>query len=320
MKAMVFTRYGSPDVLALQEVTKPAPGDDDVLIKVRATSVTSAECTMRRGKPLWGRVILGLSRPRKRMRTLGLEVAGEIESVGRNVRRFRRGDQVFGFTGFTLGACAEYARLPEKGSLALKPVNLTYEEAAAVVDGASTALFFLRDKANVQRGQKVLVNGASGSIGTYAVQLAKHFGAEVTGVCGTGNLELVRSLGADKVIDYTREDFTLGGETYDVIFDTVTKSSFFRCRGALKDDGCYLPTAGLMNNVLMLWTSMTGGRRVMTGMSVEKNEALSFLRELVEAGSLKVVIDRRYRLEQAADAHRYVEAGHKIGNVVITLE
>ncbi|WP_283137784.1 NAD(P)-dependent alcohol dehydrogenase [Rhizohabitans arisaemae] len=319
MKAMVFTRYGAPDVLTLQEVAKPAPGDDEVLIRVRATSVTSAECAMRRGRPLWGRVVLGLGRPRKRMRTLGLEVAGEVESVGRNVRRFGGGDQVFGFTGFTLGACAEYVCLPEKASLAPKPANLSHEEAAAVVDGASTALFFLNGKANVRPGHRVLVNGASGSIGTYAVQLAKHFGAEVTGVCGTRNTDLVRSLGADKVIDYTKEDFTRNGERYDVVFDTVNKSSFLRCKGSLTRNGCYLPTSGLMNNALMLWTRMAGGRRVSTGMSVEKNEALIFLSELIETGGLKVVIDRRYRLEQAADAHRYVEEGHKTGNVVIAV-
>ncbi|GII93286.1 alcohol dehydrogenase [Sinosporangium siamense] len=316
----MFTQYGSPDVLALREVAKPVPRDHDVLIKVRATSVTSAECNMRRGKPLWGRIVLGLGRPRKRMRTLGLEIAGEIESVGKDVRRFSGGDQVFGFTGFNLGGCAEYVCMPEKGSLALKPVNLTYEEAAAVVDGASTALFFLKGKANLRRGQKVLVNGASGSIGTYAVQLAEHFGAEVTGVCSARNVELVRSLGADKVIDYNKEDFTKNGEAYDVVFDTVNKSSFSRCKASLTRRGCYLPTSGLMNNLLMLWTSITGGPRVLTGMSVEKNEALVFLKELIEGDGLKVIIDQRYRLEQAADAHRYVDGGHKIGNVVIVLD
>ncbi|MBG0831204.1 NAD(P)-dependent alcohol dehydrogenase [Planomonospora sp. ID67723] len=320
MKAVLFTRYGSPDVLGIQEVPKPAPGDKEVLIKVHATSVTSAECAMRRGEPRWGRIILGLRRPRKRMRTLGLEMAGEIESVGKDVRRFKKGDQVFGFAGFNVGACAEYKCMPEKGSLALKPANSTYEEAAAAVDGASTALFFLKDKANIQSGQRVLINGASGSIGTYAVQLAKYFGAEVTGVCSTGNMELVRSLGADKVIDYTKEDFTKNGETYDIIFDTVTKSSFSQCRGSLKKNGCYLPTTGLKNHFLMLWTSMAGGKRVMAGMSVDKNEALLFLKGLIEADGLKIIIDRRYPLEQAAEAHRYVESGHKRGNVVITVE
>ena len=243
------------------------------------------------------RIFLGFRKPRKEI--LGTELAGEIESVGKDVKRFRKGDQVYGFTGFGLGAYAEYACMPEKGSLAIKPANLTYEEAAAVVDGASTALFFLRDKANIQSGQKVLILGASGSIGSFAVQLARYFGAEVTGVCSTTNLELVKSLGADRVIDYTQEDFTKSDETYDIIFDTVGKSSFSGCQGSLKKNGRYLLTVGgLMNYVLMLWTSMVGGKRVICGMSIEKTEALMFLKELIEAGKIKPVIDRCYPLEQ----------------------
>ncbi len=213
MKAIVFAEYGSPDVLKLKEVEKPTPKDNEILIKVYATSVTSAECMMRRGKPTWGRVILGFTKPRKNLRILGLEVAGEIEAVGKAVKRFHSGDQVYGFTGFGVGAYAEYKCMRESGSLALKPANTTYEQAAAAVDGATTALFFLKNKANIQTGQKVLVIGASGSIGTYAIQLAKYFGAEVTGICSTRNLELVKSLGADKVIDYTGEDFTKSGNT-----------------------------------------------------------------------------------------------------------
>jgi NADPH:quinone reductase-like Zn-dependent oxidoreductase len=226
---------------------------------------------------------------------------------------------VFGFTSFGLGACAEYKRMPETGSLALKPDNVTYEEAAAAVDGATTALFFLRDKAKIQPGQKVLINGASGSIGTYAVQLAKYFGAEVTGVCSTRNLELVRSLGADRVVDYTKEDFTERGESYDIIFDTVGKSSYARCKPSLTNHGRYVPTVGLWNNVLTLWTSVTGGKKVVTGMSSDKNEALPFLRDLIEAGTLTIVIDRRYPLTDIVEAHRYVEAGHKRGNVVVAV-
>jgi NADPH:quinone reductase-like Zn-dependent oxidoreductase len=316
MKAVVYSVYGSPDVIGITETAKPVPGDGDVLIRVRATTVTAADCLMRKGEPLWGRIILGIRRPRRP--TLGIELAGDVESVGKNVRRFRPGDQVFGFTGLRLGAHAEYARMPEKGSLAVMPHNTTYAEAAAAVDGATTAYYFLKQKARLRSGQKVLVNGASGSIGTYAVQLAKHFGADVTGVCGTGNVELVRSLGADRVIDYSTEDFTAGDEKYDVIFDTVGKSSFSRCKGVLTENGCYLPTTGLHNNVLMAWTSIWRGRRVVTGMSVEKNEALSFFKDLIEAGGLRIVIDRHYSLDEIAEAHRYVETGHKRGNVVVS--
>jgi NADPH:quinone reductase-like Zn-dependent oxidoreductase len=319
MKAVVHAHYGAPEVLQVREIATPVPRDDEVLIRVHATTVTTAECLMRKGQPTWGRIILGLRAPRKRFSILGTELAGEIVAVGSAVRRFRPGDQVFGFTGFGLRAHAEYVCMAEKGSLALKPASMTYEEAAASVDGASTALFFLRDKAHIQPGQKVLINGASGSIGTYAVQLAKYFRAHVTGVCGPTNLELVKSLGADRVIDYTREDFTANGELYDIIFDTVGKSSFARCKGALTEHGCYLPTTGLKNIFLKLWTSLSGGKKVISGMSVDKNEALVFLRDLIEAGKLKPIIDRRYPLEQIAEAHRYVDKGHKKGNVVITV-
>ena len=321
MKAIVYTEYGTPDVLQLKEVDKPTPKNNEVLIRVCATTVTAADGLMRRAESLMSRIIIGLRKPRKRFRIMGIELAGEIESTGKNVKRFRKGDQVFGFTGFVAGAYAEFNCMPGKGSLAIKPTNMTYEEAAAVVDGASTALFFLRDKANIQNGQKVLINGASGSIGTSAIQLAKYFGAEVTGVCSTANLELVKSLGADKVIDYTKEDFTKSGETYDIIFDTVSKSSFFRCKGSLKRNGRYLLTVGgLRHYVLTLWTSMAGSKRLIYGMSIEKNEALVFLKELIEAGKIKPVIDRCYPLEQIAEAHRYVEKGHKKGNVVITVK
>jgi NADPH:quinone reductase-like Zn-dependent oxidoreductase len=319
MRAAVYERFGPPEVVRVVEVDKPVPGDAEVLIRVRASTVTSAECLMRTGRPLWGRVVLGLRRPRRKMRGLGLELAGEIESVGRDVRRFRRGDEVFGFVGFNIGACADYKCLPEKASLALKPANTTYEEAAAAVDGATTALFFLRDKGKIRSGEKVLVNGASGSIGTYAVQLAKHFGAEVTGVCSGRNAELVRSLGADHVIDHTREDFPRNGVRYDIIFDTVGRSSFTACRGSLSSTGRYLATTGLINYPLAVWTRLRSGPRVISGMSVQKNTALTFLRDLIESDQLRIIIDRRYPLEQIVDAHRYVETGHKTGNVVISL-
>ncbi|MFI6430696.1 NAD(P)-dependent alcohol dehydrogenase [Rhodococcus oryzae] len=319
MKAIIHTRFGGPEVLGLEQVRIPTPRDNEVLVKVHATTVTTAECKMRRGEPLWGRVILGLRRPRKKMRTLGLELAGEIETVGRDVHRFKPGDQVFGFTGFDIGAYAEYKCLPDTASLALKPVTKTYEEAAAAVDGATTALFFLRDKAKVRAGQKVLVNGASGSVGTYAVQLGKSLGAEVTGVCGPKNLEMVKSLGADKVIDYTKEDFTENTAAYDVVFDTIGRNSFARCKGSLTENGCYLSTSGLKNNLLSLWTSLWGGRKVITGMSIRKNDALEYVKKLIEADQLRIVIDRSYPLEQIVEAHRYVDTGHKRGNVVITV-
>jgi NADPH:quinone reductase-like Zn-dependent oxidoreductase len=256
----------------------------------------------------------------------GTELAGKIEAVGKDVKLFKEGDQVFGETGVEGGCYAEYICLPEGEPLAIKPANLTYEEAAAVLDGASTALHFLRDKGNIQSGQKVLINGASGSVGTSAVQLARYYGAEVTGVCSTTNVEMVRSLGADKVIDYTKEDFTQTGQTYDIIFDAVGKSSFSRCRGSLKHRGVYLSTVPtLAIYPQMLWTSKIGSKRAIIAAaglrsSSEKTKGLVYLKELLEAGEIKPVIDRRYSLEQTAEAHRYVDKGHKKGNVVIAVE
>lgn len=319
MKAIVWTQYGPPDVLQLQEVAKPVPKENELLIRVHATTVTAAESMMRRGEPRWGRLILGLTKPRKRFRIPGTELAGEVTAVGEGVKRFKEGDQVYGFTGFRLGAYAEYTCMAENGSLALKPVNKSYEEAATAVDGATTALFFLRDKAHIQPGEKVLVIGASGSIGTYAVQLARYFGAEVTGVCSTKNIELVKSLGADQVIDYTKEDFANNQDAYDIIFDTVGKSSFAHCKRALKRNGRYLPTTGLNNNFLALWTAVTGNKKVISGMSVNKNEALVFIKTLIEAEKLKIIIDRTYPMAQIAEAHRYVDTGRKTGNVAISV-
>ncbi|MFD4643142.1 NAD(P)-dependent alcohol dehydrogenase [Lentzea sp. NPDC058436] len=318
MRAAVHTVFGPPEVVQVVDRPLPTTGQGDVLIKVHATTVTSAECAMRRGEPLWGRVILGLRRPRPSLRTLGLEVAGVVDSVGSAVTRFRPGDEVFGFTGFAVGGHAEYVRLPADGSLAPKPATVTFEEAAAAVDGATTALFFLRDKAKVRPGDRVLVNGASGSIGTYAVQLAKHLGATVTGVCGPSNADLVKSLGADEVIDHTRRDFTADADAYDVVFDTVTKSSFRASRRSLRSGGRYLPTTGLLNNLWALWT-LPRAKRVMVGMSVNKRATLPVISSLLDAGKLRVVVDRTYPLADIAEAHRYVDAGHKRGNVVITV-
>jgi NADPH:quinone reductase-like Zn-dependent oxidoreductase len=316
MKAMVCTKYGTPDVLQLKEVEKPVPKDNEVLIKIHATTVTTAGIAWIEGKPYLARLFSGLTKPKNPI--LGVELAGEIESLGKDVKKFKEGDQVFGYCGY--GAFAEYTCMPEDEQLAKKPANVTYGEAAASVDGVLTALPFLRDKGKIQSGQKVLINGASGSIGTFAVQLAKYFGAEVTGVCSTTNLEMVKSLGADNVIDYTKEDFTQKGETYDIIFDAVAKSSFSRCKGALKPNGIFLFTYPKLSVLLPNFGSKkaifhAAGLRP----SSERTKDLLFIKELIEAGKITSVIDRRYPLEQLAEAHRYVEAGHKKGNVVITV-
>ncbi|MEJ9231828.1 NAD(P)-dependent alcohol dehydrogenase [Peribacillus butanolivorans] len=323
MKAIVYTKYGPPDVLQLKEVKKPTPKENEILVKVKATTVTVADIRSRSFTvPLsvWlpARITLGFRRPKKSI--LGLELSGEVESVGKDVKQFKKGDQVFAASQIGYGAYAEYKCLPENGPVSIKPNNLSFEEAAAIPIGARTALFYLR-KANIKSGQKVLVYGASGSVGSNAVQIAKYFGADVTGVCSTTNLELVKSLGADQVIDYTREDFSSKGETYDVIFEAVDKSSFSACMKSLKKDGTYINVTVPLPGVRMLWTKLTSNRKLILGQnSPENSEALNFLKELVETGKLKVVIDRYYAFEEIVEAHRYVEKGHKKGNVVITVE
>ena len=324
MKAIVYTKYGPPDVLHLVEVEKPAPKDNEVLIKIYATTVTTGDVNARgfvfipRGFGLISRLVFGIGKPKKTI--LGVEFTGEIEATGKDVTLFQKGDQVFGIDGAGLGAYAEYKCMPETGGLAIKPAKLTYEEAAVIPNGALTALTFLRNLGNIQRGQKILINGASGSVGNAAIQIAKYFGTEVTGVCSAANIELIKSLGADWGIDYTRQDFTKSDETYDIIFDTVGKTSFSGCKNALKHKGLYLAGAGgLREFSQMAWTSMTGGKKVIAGVSSERKEDLVFIKELAEAGKIKPVIDRCYPLEQTADAHRYVDNGHKKGNVVITI-
>ena len=318
MKASVITKFGPPEVLQLKDVERPIPRDNEVLIRVHAATVTLYDCWGRAatGPPGFGLLIKlssGLRKPKKPI--LGTEFAGEIEVVGKNVNLFNKGDPVFGFTGDNLGTNAEYVCMAEDGALAIKPTNMTYEEAAAVPYGGLTSLYFLR-KGNIQSGQKVLIFGASGGLGTYAVQLAKYYGTEVTGVCSTPKIELVRSLGADKVIDYTKEDFTKSGEMYDIIFDTIGKSPFSASKKSLTEKGLYIfATFGLGRAFRVL-----SSKKAISGLVEERSEDLIFLKELIEAGKIKAVIDRRYPLEQASEAHKYVESGQKKGQVVLTLE
>jgi NADPH:quinone reductase-like Zn-dependent oxidoreductase len=328
MKAIVWTEYGPPDVLQLKEVEKPTPKEDEVLIRIYATTVTAGDCEMRRMETaiqyrILMRMNVGFRRP-ERITILGMELAGEIESVGKDIRNFKVGDQVFAATGFvSTGACAEYICLPEEseaGVLAIKPVNMTYVEAAPVPVGGLEALHFLR-QGNLQSEQKVLINGAGGTIGTYAVQLAKHYGAEVTAVDSTGKLDMLRTIGADQVIDYTQEDFTKSGETYDFILDVVGKSPFSGSIRSLKKNGRYhIANHGLSQKVRGKWASRRSSKKVTFGAESPKTEDLLFIRELIEAGKIKSVIDRCYPLEQTAEAHRYVEKGDKKGHVVIAVE
>jgi NADPH:quinone reductase-like Zn-dependent oxidoreductase len=320
MRAVVYTRYGPPEVLQLKEVEKPIPKDNEVLIRIHATTVNRTDCGFR--KPEYGpiiRVIHGLFRPGKNV--LGSEMAGEIEAVGKDVTTFTKGDQVFGLSGSRFGAHAEYICLPENGSIAKKPINMSYEEAAAVCDGLMLGVNYMRC-IDFGKAKTILINGASGSIGSACLQLAKHYGATITAVCNTKNIELLKALGADKVIDYTKDDFTRDDQQYDVVLDAVGKSSFFRCKRLLKPGGVYFSTdlGFLAQNVFLpLLTPIIGSKRVGFPIPKVSKEDIVFFKELIEAGQYRAVIDRRYPLEQIVDATRYVETGQKTGNIVVTL-
>ncbi len=320
MRAVVCRRYGSPDVLELQEVDKPIPKRNEVLIRIMAGTVGPSDCAFRKGEPFAVKLVNGLRRPKHPI--LGTEFAGVIDAVGQDVTQFRTGDRVYGLSPHTAGAHAEYKCLPENGVLVQMPEGLSYEDMVAVCDGAATSLTFLRDQAKVKSGQKVLIIGASGAVGIYAVQLAKHYGAEVTGVCSGANADLVKSVGADEVIDYTLEDFTADGRLYDVIFDAVGKRSFSQCAGSLTPDGIYLSTTPTLSNIASMLRTMLFGRKkskFVTAGLMQSKDNLRYLNALCEQGKLRAIIDRRYSLEQAADAHRYVDTGRKKGNVVIRI-
>ena len=324
MRAAVYEKYGPPDVVEIKEVENPAIKDDEVLIRIRATTVSSADWRLRSldmpfGFGLIARPIFGFFGPRQPI--LGSELAGDIEIVGKSVTKFKIGDAVFAFSGAGFGCHAEHKAMPEGGLIALKPANLSYEEAAALSFGGTTALDFLKTKGNIQRGDKVLIVGASGTVGSAAVQLAKHFGAEVTGVCSTANRELVKSIGADKVIDYTKEDFTKTGETYDIILVAAGTASFSSCKGSLKESGrLLLVLCGLPEIVKIPFAAMTSRKKIFAGPAAESKKDLLYIKELAEAGAFKPVIDRRYPLERIVEAHTHVDTGHKKGSVVITIE
>jgi NADPH:quinone reductase-like Zn-dependent oxidoreductase len=324
MKAIVFERYGPPEVLQMKEIEKPTPKENEVLVKIHATSVTAADWRMRKTDPFLARMVNGVFRPKK-FNILGIELAGVVEAVGDGVTKFQSGDEIFGGTGFGFGAYAEYVCISEDsdghdGSITHKPSNLTFEESAVIPVGADTALFFIRTQGNIQPGQKVLIYGASSSVGSYGVQLAKCFGAEVTAVCSASNHDWVKELGADRLINYKTEDFTRSGETYDAIFDAVGKLSLRGSMKALKEGGVFLDAVHMMRrSVQAKFASKRGNKRILGGTATGLVEDLVFIKELVEAGKIKPAIDRTYPLEEIVEATRYVETGRKKGNVVITV-
>ncbi len=325
MKAILHTQYGPPDLLQLKEVETPTPKDNEVLIAIHATTVSTGDCNVRNFTfvtksmlPI-AKLMFGIGKPWK-ARVLGTELAGEVERVGKDVTRFKTGDRVVASTGAAGGGHAQYACLPETGAVAIKPDSLSWEQAVAIPFGANTALYFLRDLGKIRAGQDLLIIGASGAIGSAGVQLAKHFGARVTGVCSGANVELVKALGADSVIDYTREDFTKSGNTYDLIFDVVGATTFDRCQSSLKPNGVFLQNIMELSDIVrVLWTSITGGKKIKGGVAIGNMANMRLITALAEAGTLRPVIDRSYPLERIAEAFKYVEQGHKKGNVVITV-
>lgn len=333
MKAILYTKYGSPDVLHLGEVDTPKPKDNEIMIKIHATPVNFGDITVRNIKekmtlrkfwmptPFWllTRLEFGFNKPKRSKTVLGSDLAGEVTVTGKDVTRFKAGDRVFAYRSSLMGGNAEYICVPENSIVAHMPSNMSFAEAATIPYGTMTALNLLR-KANIQKGQKILINGASGSIGSAATQLAKYYGAEVTGVCSAPKMEFVKTLGADKVIDYIKNDFTKNGETYDLILDVLGKSSFAACKNSLTQNGLYLLATFKTRHLLpMLWSSIKGGKRMICALSNEKTDGLVHIKELIEAGSLKTVIDKSFSMGQAAEAHRYVESGQNKGNVIIII-
>ena len=317
MKAAVYTQYGAPQVLQVKELAKPNPKDNEILIKIHATSVTSGDSRLRKADPFAVRFFFGLFQPKKNV--LGGVLSGEVEAVGENVTKFKAGDLVFGSSYPHFGAYAEYLCLPETASLAIKPEKISHQEAAALPFGGITAWHFLQ-KANILHGQKVLIYGASGAVGSAAVQIAKYLGAEVTGVCSTGNMEMVQSLGADHVIDYTQTDFSKTGAQYEVVYETVNKAPIASCIAALKKNGTLILGASMPAEMIQgIWASMTGGIKVISGVTVETAEAVHFLKQMTEEGKMKAVVDKVYPLADIASAHAYVDKGHKKGNIVVGL-
>lgn len=323
VKAIVYEKYGPPEVLELRDVPKPEPAEDEVRIRIHATVATPPDCSFRKAEPVIVRFFTGLTRPKNTI--LGTAFAGEVEATGAKVARFRPGDRVFGASNTRFGTYAEYVCVPQDGILEKLPPNLPFDEGVSISEGFLTAIAFLRDVAQIRRGHRVLINGASGSVGVNAVQIAKYFGADVTGVCSTQNIDLVSSLGADRVIDYTKEDFAANGHTYDIVFDTVAKAGFGRSKRAMTDDGVFLVTAPSLGIALrMIWTSFAGGKKAKlsaTGLrpAADQTRDLGLLNELYAEGKIRAVIDRRYPLAATADAHRYVDGGHKRGSVVISI-
>jgi len=322
MKAVICTKYGGPDVLKIQELEKPVLGNNELLIKIHTAAVTTAGLIGRMGKPIFTRLITGLLKPRKKI--LGMELAGEIVGIGNEVKLFKKGDQIFGLTGMSLGAHAEYITLTEQAALTQKPKNACFEQSTAAIEGGLTALHFLKNTGKIQPGQKVLIYGASGSVGTAAVQIAKYYGAIVTGVCSTTNLEMVKSLGADTVIDYTKEDFTQNDQKYDLIFDTLGKRSFPICKDSLSPKGIYLDATGFSTVFHMIWTSLFSNKKAILTTTYTRSakalkEDLILLKELIEANQFKPVVDRSYSMEQIVEAHEYVETGRKKGNVILSI-